>query len=79
MSEDSPQGVVNPKTVAASASDDPPHGRDSAKDPASVTGAPAGEEVHAWLCHRMEMIRAEQQTLWQKILTTVRSKVTGNL
>jgi pSer/pThr/pTyr-binding forkhead associated (FHA) protein len=39
---------------------------------------PPGEDAHAWLWQRMEAIRAEQQTLWQKILTTVRAKVTGN-
>jgi pSer/pThr/pTyr-binding forkhead associated (FHA) protein len=47
------------------------------KDPISIAAAPSGEDVHAWLCRRMELIRAEQQTLWQKILTTVRSAVTG--
>lgn len=35
---------------------------------------PEGEDIHAWLCHRMAAIQNEQQTLWQRILTTIRAK-----
>jgi pSer/pThr/pTyr-binding forkhead associated (FHA) protein len=38
---------------------------------------PSGDDAHAWLWQRMEAIRSEQQSLWQRILTTVRTKVTG--
>jgi hypothetical protein len=67
--------------VPASADSTPEHGSQSDAKPGSAQPAeapPAEEDVHAWLCQRMEEIREEQQSLWQKILSTVRSTVSGN-
>jgi pSer/pThr/pTyr-binding forkhead associated (FHA) protein len=40
-------------------------------------GLETPEEVHAWLCQRMATLQREQESRWERILNTVRSKILG--
>jgi hypothetical protein len=36
--------------------------------------APAGEDIHAWLCRRMAAVKEERQSRWQKLLGLLTGK-----
>jgi pSer/pThr/pTyr-binding forkhead associated (FHA) protein len=75
-----PPAADNPKAAAASTRDTsrvpgdpatPPSGHDKAVPP-SATAPPGGEDVHVWLCQRMEAIKQERQGLWERVVGAFR-------
>jgi pSer/pThr/pTyr-binding forkhead associated (FHA) protein len=48
----------------------------SAKDSTTTAGvsAPAGQDIHVWLCQRMAAVQEERQNRWQKLLALLSGK-----
>jgi pSer/pThr/pTyr-binding forkhead associated (FHA) protein len=65
----SPQAPAPPAAAPA-----PPRAAPPAPMPSVVSGAPAGVDIHVWLCQRMAAVQEERQNRWQRLMTLLGGK-----
>jgi len=52
----------------------PPSPQPSVTESGTSPGAPAGQDIHVWLCQRMAAVQEERQNRWQKLLGLLSGK-----
>jgi hypothetical protein len=69
-----PQGVAPDPSLSPRPSRSTPPAFDPKKSAPPLSSPAEGQDVHLWLCQRMEAIQQERQGLWDRILGTLGKK-----